>query len=150
DAIYEAEHKLNVQDMMETFDFTVASKIAGNLRDRNRIIIQDHMGIYREFIVEMMTDLEDGTTEIQSNAYYLNDITTAKPLKPKKFTKDMTTVILDYILADTGWEVADDSDVPGDFTIEWDKVIDRAEALKILQEETDMRLTYFIEVSRNK
>src|SRR5699024_7731128 len=150
DAIYEAEHKLNVQDMMETFDFTVASKIAGNLRDRNRIIIQDHMGIYREFIVEMITDLEDGTTEIQSNASYLNDITTAKPLKPKKFTKEMPTVILDYILADTGWEVADDSEVPGDFTIEWDKVIDRAEALKILQEETDMRLTYFIEVSGNK
>ena len=150
DAIYEAEHNLNVQDMMETFDFTVASKIAGNLRDRNRIIIQDHMGIYREFIVETIIDLEDGTTEIQSNASYLNDITTAKPLKPKKFTKEMPTVILDYILADTGWEVADDSEVPGDFTIEWDKVIDRAEALKILQEETDMRLTYFIEVSGNK
>src|SRR5699024_6991371 len=102
DAIYEAEHNLNVQDMMETFDFTVASKIAGNLRDRNRIIIQDHMGIYREFLVEMITDLEDGTTEIQSNASYLNDIATAKPLKPKKFTKEMPTVILDYILADTG------------------------------------------------
>src|SRR5699024_11315668 len=84
------------------------------------------------------------------NSSYLNDITTAKPLKPKKFTKEMPTVILDYILADTGWEVADDSEVPGDFTIEWDKVIDRAEALKILQEETDMRLTYFIEVSGNK
>lgn len=74
DAIYEADHILNVQETMETFDFSVKSSLANNLRDRNRIIIEDNMGNYREFVIDSVVDLESHITEVQTNASYLEDI----------------------------------------------------------------------------
>ena len=149
DAIYDANHTINIQDTMETFDFEVSSKIAQNLRDRHRLLIQDHMGIYREFIIENIIDLESGVTEVQSNASYLEDIRTAKPVKPHSFKDQPPTVMMDYLLADTGWEVSPETEVPMNADFSWDKVTDRLELLKELQDVFNMRLLFYVEVGKN-
>ena len=149
DAIYDANHTINIQDTMETFDFEVSSKIAQNLRDRHRLLIQDHMGIYREFIIESIVDLESGVTEVQSNASYLEDIRTAKPVKPHSFKDQPPTVMMDYLLADTGWEVSPETEVPMNADFSWDKVTDRLELLKELQDVFNMRLLFYVEVGKN-
>ena len=149
DAIYDANHTINIQDTMETFDFEVSSKIAQNLRDRHRLLIQDHMGIYREFIIESIVDLESGVTEVQSNASYLEDIRTAKPVKPHSFKDKPPTVMMDYLLADTGWEVSPETEVPMNADFSWDKVTDRLELLKELQDVFNMRLLFYVEVGKN-
>ena len=149
DAIYDANHTINIQETMETFDFEVSSKIAQNLRDRHRLLIQDHMGIYREFIIESIVDLESGVTEVQSNASYLEDIRTAKPVKPHSFKDQPPTVMMDYLLADTGWEVSPETEVPMNADFSWDKVTDRLELLKELQDVFNMRLLFYVEVGKN-
>ena len=149
DAIYDANHTINIQETMETFDFEVSSKIAQNLRDRHRLLIQDHMGIYREFIIENIVDLESGVTEVQSNASYLEDIRTAKPVKPHSFKDKPPTVMMDYLLADTGWEVSPETEVPMNADFSWDKVTDRLELLKELQDVFNMRLLFYVEVGKN-
>ena len=82
------------------------------MRERNRVITQDHNGIYREFIIVHVEDDYDGTTDVQCNASYLEDLTTSKPLH-HKLLKMTTSQALTKALADTGWEVSDETEYGG-------------------------------------
>ena len=110
---------MNVEEKTETFDFTIENTRAEKLRERNRIIAQDNNGTFREFIIIHITDNFDGTTEIECNASYLEDLKTAKPIKPGKFEAHTTTQALLKTLADTGWEVSDDTEYGGNRTTSW-------------------------------
>lgn len=118
-ALINAEMSMNVEEKTETFDFTIENTRAEKLRERNRIIAQDNNGTFREFIIIHITDNFDGTTEIECNASYLEDLKTAKPIKPGKFEAHTTTQALLKTLADTGWEVSDDTEYGGNRTTSW-------------------------------
>lgn len=90
---------MNVEEKTETFDFTIENTRAEKLRERNRIIAQDNNGTFREFIIIHIIDNFDGTTEIECNASYLEDLKTAKPIKPGKFEAHTTTQALLKTLA---------------------------------------------------
>ena len=73
DALINAEMSMNVEEN-RNFDFTIENTRTEKLRERNRIIAQDNNGTFREFIIIHITDNFDGTTEIECNASYLEDL----------------------------------------------------------------------------
>ena len=145
-ALINAEMSMNVEEKTETFDFTIENTRAEKLRERNRIIAQDNNGTFREFIIIHITDNFDGTTEIECNASYLEDLKTAKPIKPGKFDAHTTTQALLKTLADTGWEVSDDTEYGGNRTTSWTSHTNPFDLIYMLCTTYDMVPSFYIEL----
>ena len=146
-ALINAEMSMNVEEKTETFDFTIENTRAEKLRERNRIIAQDNNGIFREFIIIHIADNFDGTTEIECNASYLEDLKTAKPIKPGKFEAHTTTQALLKTLADTGWEVSDDTEYGGNRTTSWTSHTNPFDLIYMLCTTYSMVPEFYIELS---
>ncbi|MDJ1111424.1 phage tail spike protein [Macrococcus sp. S115] len=147
--IIQANHKRNINDRSETFDFTILSKRTEHLKERNRIIIQDSNKQYREFIIEHISSDIDGYTTIESSASYLQDIATAKPLAPMKLEKMTTMQALKEVLKDTGWEASDETEYGGTRTTSWTSYNTKYEVLLQLCTTYDMMLDFYIELDSN-
>lgn len=147
--IIQANHKRNINDRSETFDFTILSKRTEHLKERNRIIIQDSNKQYREFIIEHISSDINGYTTIESNASYLQDIATAKPLAPMKLEKMTTMQALKEVLKDTGWEASDETEYGGTRTTSWTSYNNKYEVLLQLCTTYDMMLDFYIELDSN-
>ncbi|MEK4918845.1 phage tail spike protein [Staphylococcus sp. FSL W8-1270] len=145
-ALINAEMSMNVEEKTETFDFTIENTRAEKLRERNRIIAQDNNGTFREFIIIHIADNFDGTTEIECNASYLEDLKTAKPIKPSKFEAHTTTQALLKTLADTGWEVSDDTEYGGNRTTSWTSHTNSFDLIYMLCTTYDMVPSFYIEL----
>ena len=145
-ALINAEMSMNVEEKTETFDFTIENTRAEKLRERNRIIAQDNNGTFREFIIIHIADNFDGTTEIECNASYLEDLKTAKPIKPSKFEAHTTTQALLKTLADTGWEVSDDTEYGGNRTTSWTSHTNPFDLIYMLCTTYDMVPSFYIEL----
>lgn len=145
-ALLNVEMSMNVEEKTETFDFTIENTRAEKLRERNRIIAQDNNGTFREFIIIHITDNFDGTTEIECNASYLEDLKTAKPIKPGKFEAHTTTQALLKTLADTGWEVSDDTEYGGNRTTSWTSHTNPFDLIYMLCTTYDMVPSFYIEL----
>lgn len=139
----------NVEDKSEIFDFTVLNERAENLRERNRIITQDNNGVYREFIISHVVDNFDGTTDIESNASYFEDIDKSKPVKPGEYNQYSASQSLKETLRDTGWEVADSTEYNGMKTSSWDNYSTPYEIINILCDTYGMVADYYIELGSN-
>lgn len=146
-ALINAEMSMNVEEKTETFDFTIENTRAEKLRERNRIIAQDNNGTFREFIIIHIIDNFDGTTEIECNASYLEDLKTAKPIKPGKFETHTTTQALLKTLADTGWEVSDDTEYGGNRTTSWTSHTNPFDLIYMLCTTYNMVPEFYIELS---
>nr|WP_242539547.1 phage tail spike protein [Staphylococcus haemolyticus] len=138
---------MNVEEKTETFDFTIENTRAEKLRERNRIIAQDNNGTFREFIIIHIADNFDGTTEIECNASYLEDLKTAKPIKPGKFEAHTTTQTLLKTLADTGWEVSEDTEYGGNRTTSWTSHTNPFDLIYMLCTTYNMVPEFYIELS---
>lgn len=145
-ALINAEMSMNVEEKTETFDFTIENTRAEKLRERNRIIAQDNNGTFREFIIIHIADNFDGTTEVECNASYLEDLKTAKPIKPSKFEAHTTTQALLKTLADTGWEVSDDTEYGGNRTTSWTSHTNPFDLIYMLCTTYDMVPSFYIEL----
>lgn len=145
-ALINAEMSMNVEEKTETFDFTIENTRAEKLRERNRIIAQDNNGTFREFIIIHITDNFDGTTEIECNASYLEDLKTAKPIKPGKFEAHTTTQALLKTLADTGWEVSNDTEYGGNRTTSWTSHTNPFDLIYMLCTTYNMVPSFYIEL----
>lgn len=146
-ALLNAVMSINADEKSETFDFTVLNERSDNLRERNRIIAQDSNGLYREFIVTHVVDNFDGTTEIESNASYLEDIGSSKPIKPGKYSAYSTTQALNETLRNTGWELSDDTEHGGMRTTSWTSYVTPYELINQLCTTYSMVADYYIELS---
>lgn len=133
----------------DTFDFIVDSDRAYNLRERNRIIVQDRNNIYREYIIVNVSDDIDDQTTVECNASYVEDLTTAKPYAPSKFTKYTTTQALDDITKDTGWETSEETEYGGVRSSSWTSYQTRYEVARQMRTTYDMVLDFSIELSSN-
>ena len=145
-ALINVEMSMNVEEKTETFDFTIENTRAEKLRERNRIIAQDNNGTFREFIIIHIEDNFDGTTEIECNASYLENLKTAKPIKPGKFEAHTTTQALLKTLADTGWEVSDDTEYGGNRTTSWTSHTNPFDLIYMLCTTYDMVPNFYIEL----
>nr|WP_277955709.1 phage tail spike protein [Staphylococcus caprae] len=136
----------NAEEKSETFDFTVVNKRASKLRERNRIIAQDNNGIYREFVISHVVDNFDGTTDIESNASYLEDIDKSKPIKPGKYSAYSTSQALNETLRNTGWEISEDTEHGGMRTTSWTSYSTPYEVINMLCTTYGMVADYSIEL----
>ncbi|PTH43571.1 phage tail spike protein, partial [Staphylococcus agnetis] len=90
----------------EILDLVVLSKRAEHFKKRNRVIIQDINGVYREFIIERTE--EDGKyLQVECTASYVSDISTAKLIMAGKYEKMTINQKLSEVLRDTNWSVGD-------------------------------------------
>ncbi|WP_412519771.1 phage tail spike protein [Staphylococcus simulans] len=149
-AIIRAIHHRNINERTETFDFTILSERAENMQDRNRIIIQDSNEQYREFIIEHISQDMDGYTEIETNASYLEDISTSVPYPPGKLTSMTTSQALRDVLKDTGWQVSDRTEYSGTRSTSWTSFQTRYEVLMQLCTTYTMVPDFYIEIGTNK
>lgn len=145
-ALIHAVMSNNAEEKSETFDFTVVNKRASKLRERNRIIAQDNNGIYREFVISHVVDNFDGTTDIESNASYLEDIDKSKPIKPGKYSAYSTTQALNETLRNTGWEISEDTEHGGMRTTSWTSYSTPYEVINMLCTTYGMVADYSIEL----
>ncbi|CAM2860878.1 hypothetical protein FOB90_00740 [Mammaliicoccus fleurettii] len=148
-ALVKAVHHRNINDRTETFDFTILSERTINMQERNRIIIQDKNGQYREFIIDHISQDIDGYTEIETVASYLEDIAKAKPYAPYKFEKMTTKQALADVLKDTGWLVSDATEYGGIRTTSWMSYQTRYEVLLQLCTTYKMMVDFYIEIGSN-
>lgn len=149
-AVIQAVHKRDINERMETFDFTILSERTTFMQERNRIIIQDKNGQYREFIIDRISADIDGYTEVETVASYLEDITKARPYAPGKLEKMTTKQALSDVLKDTGWEVSDATEFGGLRTTSWTSYQKRYEVLLQLCTTYDMIADFYIEVGSNR
>ncbi|MDE9864722.1 hypothetical protein O0G76_08150 [Staphylococcus pseudintermedius] len=149
-AVIQAVHKRDINERMETFDFTILSERTTYMQERNRIIIQDKNGQYREFIIDRISADIDGYTEIETVASYLEDITKARPYAPGKLEKMTTKQALSDVLKDTGWEVSDATEYGGLRTTSWTSYQTRYDVLLQLCTTYGMMADFYIEVGSNR
>jgi len=79
DNILSGNIKRNVENLEETFSFSILTEYSLNLQKRNRILIRDNNERLREFIIMQVEQDIDGITEVSCVASYLEDFATAKP-----------------------------------------------------------------------
>ncbi|MDK3708065.1 hypothetical protein O0A41_01180 [Staphylococcus pseudintermedius] len=149
-AVIQAVHKRDINERIETFDFTILSERTTYMQERNRIVIQDKNGQYREFIIDRISADIDGYTEVETVASYLEDITKARPYAPGKLEKMTTKQALSDVLKDTGWEVSDATEYGGLRTTSWTSYQTRYDVLLQLCTTYDMMADFYIEVGSNR
>ncbi|VED32359.1 phage minor structural, N-terminal region domain protein [Staphylococcus warneri] len=145
-ALLNAVMSTNAEEKSETFDFTMLNDRAEHLRERNRIIVQDNNGVYREFIISHVVDNFDGTTDVESNASYLEDIDKSRPIKPGKYSSYSTSQALNETLRNTGWEMSDDTEHGGMRTTSWTSYSTPYEVINMLCTTYGMVADYSIEL----
>ena len=145
-ALISGKITINAEDNSETFDFVVTNDRAEHLRERNRIIVQDMNGEYREFVIIRVTDEFEDTTEVQCNASYLEDINTARPIAPGKYKAMSTTQALTEVLANTGWEVSDETEHGGFRSTSWTAYATPYELINQLGTTYGMQASYYVEL----
>ncbi|EGQ4034851.1 hypothetical protein GC007_08285 [Staphylococcus pseudintermedius] len=148
--ITHAIHKRDINERMETFEFEILSDRTTHMQERNRIIIQDKNGQYREFIIDRISADIDGYTEVETVASYLEDITKARPYAPGKLEKMTTKQALSDVLKDTGWQVSDATEYDGLRTTSWTSYQTRYDVLLQLCTTYDMMADFYIEVGSNR
>ncbi|EKC6416373.1 hypothetical protein OP526_000667 [Staphylococcus pseudintermedius] len=149
-AVIQAVHKRDINERIETFDFTILSERTTYMQERNRIVIQDKNGQYREFIIDRISADIEGYTEVETVASYLEDITKARPYAPSKLEKMTTKQALSDVLKDTGWEVSDATEYGGLRTTSWTSYNTRYDVLLQLCTTYDMMADFYIEVGSNR
>lgn len=145
-ALMATSMKISKEDKSETFDFTISSDRAENLRERNRIIAQDNNGKFKEFIITLVSDNFDGTTDIESNASYLEDLDKSKPIKPSSYKANTTSQALSETLRNTDWEVSDDIEYGGQRTTSWSSYVTPYELINQLCTTYKMTAEYYVEL----
>ncbi|EGQ3474490.1 hypothetical protein IS850_000378 [Staphylococcus pseudintermedius] len=149
-AVIQAVHKRDINERMETFDFTILSERTTYMQERNRIVIQDKNGQYREFIIDRISADIEGYTEVETVASYLEDITKARPYAPGKLEKMTTKQALSDVLKDTGWQVSDATEYDGLRTTSWTSYQTRYDVLLQLCTTYKMMADFYIEVGSNR
>ncbi|MGS3954238.1 phage tail spike protein [Staphylococcus pseudintermedius] len=149
-AVIQAVHKRDINDRMETFDFTILSERTTYMQERNRIVIQDKNGQYREFIIDRISADIEGYTEVETVASYLEDITKARPYAPGKLEKMTTKQALSDVLKDTGWQISDATEYDGLRTTSWTSYQTRYDVLLQLCTTYKMMADFYIEVGSNR
>ncbi|QQB05868.1 phage tail spike protein [Macrococcoides caseolyticum] len=132
----------------ELLDIVILSQRAEHLKKRNRVIIQDKNGIYREFIIERVQD-EGQYTTIECNASYFSDIGTAKPILAGKYEKTTVNDKLSEVLRDTGWTVGD-CDYAGIRTMSWTGTQTPYEMIKLIETNHSLKASYEIIINGNE
>ncbi|MDJ1108605.1 phage tail spike protein [Macrococcus caseolyticus] len=144
--VIRAEYKRDADS--ELLDIIMLSQRAEHFKKRNRVIIQDKNGIYREFIIVRVED-EGQYVTIECNASYLHDIASAKPILAGKYEKTTVNDKLSEVLKDTGWTVGD-CDYAGIRTMSWTSTQTPYEMIKLIETNHSLKASYEIIINSNE
>ncbi|BAH18221.1 phage tail spike protein [Macrococcoides caseolyticum] len=144
--VIRAEYKRDADS--ELLDIIMLSQRAEHFKKRNRVIIQDKNGIYREFIIVRVED-EGQYVTIECNASYLHDIASAKPILAGKYENTTVNDKLSEVLKDTGWTVGD-CDFAGIRTMSWTSTQTPYEMIKLIETNHSLKASYEIIISDNE
>lgn len=150
DYVLSTDMSWNAETLESTFTFQILNEYSTNIQKRVRVLARDNKDRLREFIVLQVEQTLNGITEVSCVASYLEDLLTAKPLKPTTLSQQTTSQSLSYFLADTGIQVSDSNEYGGVKTITWSGWSDRLSNAKMLQTAYDMRLDFYVEVDKHK
>lgn len=149
-SIVTAEHSQNIEEDTETFELTLHSDEAENLRRRVKLVVEMLDGTYREFFV---SEIEDNVVEKETTltcvASYLEDLSKAKPIPPQKITKQTLIEMLDFGLRGTGWDRGN-VDYMGEKSRSWTAYATPYEYLKMLRTTFGHEYRFVIEIEGRK
>ncbi|MBF0718308.1 hypothetical protein HZY95_01010 [Staphylococcus sciuri] len=147
-AIIRAEHTRSKEDKSELLNITLLSERAEHFKERNRVIIQEPNGAYKEFIINRLEE-EGQYLEIECDASYVEDIGKAKPIPAGKFTKMTVNEALLETLKDSGWEVGL-CEYGGIKSMSWTSVRTPHEMISQLTTTYKLEPYYVIEIKGNE
>ncbi len=147
-AIIRAEHTRSKEDKSELLNITLLSERAEHFKERNRVIIQEPNGAYKEFIINRLEE-EGQFLEIECDASYVEDIGRAKPIPAGKFTKMTVNEALSETLKDSGWEVGL-CEYGGIKSMSWTSVRTPHEMISQLTTTYKLEPDYVIEIKGNE
>lgn len=147
-AIIRAEHTRSKEDKSELLNITLLSERAEHFKERNRVIIQEPNGAYKEFIINRLEE-EGQYLEIECDASYVEDIGKAKPIPAGKFTKMTVNEALSETLKDSGWEVGL-CEYGGIKSMSWTSVRTPYEMISQLTTTYKLEPDYVIEIKGNE
>ncbi|MEB7449865.1 hypothetical protein NGB74_02425 [Staphylococcus chromogenes] len=149
-SIVTAEHSHNIEEDTETFELTLHSDKAENLRRRVKLVVEMLDGTYREFFV---SEIEDNVVEKETTltcvASYLEDLSKAKPIPPQAITKQTLIEMLDFGLRGTGWDRGN-VDYMGEKSRSWTSYATPYEYLKMLRTTFGHEYRFVIEIEGRK
>lgn len=149
-SIVTAEHSQNIEEDTETFELTLHSDKAENLRRRVKLVVEMLDGTYREFFV---SEIEDNVVEKETTltcvASYLEDLSKAKPIPPQEIKKKTLIEMLDFGLRGTGWDRGN-VDYMGEKSRSWTAYATPYEYLKMLRTTFGHEYRFVIEIEGRK
>ncbi|MBM7605978.1 phage minor structural protein [Metabacillus crassostreae] len=143
-------HKQTLKGNLETFDFTMQANVkeAEYVSKRNRIIIPDEDGFFREFIIFETKQYTDLTKEVYTNASY-TDLKKQKIIAPTTLENQTVSTVGQYVLADTGFKLGI-VEVPGTRKIVFENHTDALEAIQMISTTFNCEVRFRVEVKGNR
>ncbi|KSU88903.1 hypothetical protein AS180_05225 [Priestia veravalensis] len=136
----------NLEEVL-TFSWPAIDEKAAFILQRNRAVIEDEDGQYREFIIDA-AEKDGDVLEVTATASYL-DLKKAKAIAPITLTGQTAATATSYVLVGTEWEpgVIEHAGVR---KVVFDKHINPYLALQQLASEFGLELVFRVEISGNR
>jgi phage minor structural protein len=137
-------------DAENTFDFTANALLekAADLQKRNRLIIQDEDGFFREYIINYAEQNKRNQKLVQSDASFV-DIAKAKVIEPQTLSGTTALLAAQIALSGTEWQPGDiESTSPQTITL--DKHTNPLELIKTIASTFGLETSYRVEIKGNK
>lgn len=142
-------HKQSLKENLETFDFFMQPNVeeAEYTSKRNRVIIPDEDGFFREFIIHQ-TYQTNRVKEVYSLASY-TDLEKQKIISPITLDGETINTAGSYVLQGTGWQLGI-TQFAGRRRVVFEKHIGALSSLKILAALFGLELRFRVEISGNR
>lgn len=143
-------HKQSLKDNIETFDFTMQANVKESeyVSKRNRIIISDEDGFFREFIIFEAKQYSDLTKEVYTNGSY-TDLKKQKVIEPTTLDNQTISNAGQFVLSDTSYQVGI-IEISGTRKIVFENYTDALNALQIIASSFNCELRFRVEVKGNR
>ncbi|MGJ9381815.1 phage tail spike protein [Salipaludibacillus sp. CF4.18] len=140
-------HVLDLESYLETFDFTTTYDQSEHLKSRNRVLIKDEDGFYRELIINNTIKYKDDK-EVYAKASYL-DLKKSKVINPKTLEGATVNTATDNVLIGTEWQRGY-MEYAGIRSITFENYTNPFSALKKIAREFGLELRFRVETDGNK
>ncbi|MGN7938496.1 phage tail spike protein [Metabacillus sp. 22489] len=147
---WEDSHKQSLKDNLETFNFTMQADVKESefVSKRNRIIIPDEDGFFREFIIFEAKQYSDLTKEVYTNGSY-TDLKKQKIIEPTTLDNQTISNAGQFVLSDTSYQLGI-IEISGTRKIVFENYKDALSALQIIASAFDCELRFRVEVKGNR
>ncbi|MFC5611269.1 phage tail spike protein [Metabacillus niabensis] len=147
---WEDSHKQSLQDNLETFNFTMQADVKESefVSKRNRIIIPDEDGFFREFIIFEAKQYSDLTKEVYTNGSY-TDLKKQKIIEPTTLDNQTISNAGQFVLSDTSYQLGI-IEISGTRKIVFENYTDALSALQSIASAFNCELRFRVEVKGNR